>query len=52
MEDMLVWVDFNDQETGYGGKLQTHQEKRLHRAFSVFVVHEGKMLIQKRAEGK
>lgn len=52
MEDTLIWVDLEDREVGYGEKLKTHQERRLHRAFSVFLVYEGRMLIQKRAKDK
>lgn len=47
--DKLIWVDLFDHEIGCGEKLETHVKNQLHRAFSVFIVHEGKMLIQKRA---
>ena len=47
--DKLIWVDLFDHEIGYGEKLGTHVNNQLHRAFSVFIVYDGKMLIQKRA---
>ena len=50
--DRLIWVDLFDNEIGSGEKLETHVKNQLHRAFSVFIVYDGKMLIQKRALGK
>lgn len=50
--DRLIWVDLFDNEIGSGDKLETHVKNQLHRAFSVFIVHDGKMLIQRRALGK
>ncbi len=50
--DKLIWVDLFDNEIGSGDKLETHVKNQLHRAFSVFIVHDGKMLIQKRALDK
>lgn len=50
--DKLIWVDLFDNQIGSGDKLETHVKNQLHRAFSVFIVHEGKMLIQKRALSK
>ena len=50
--DRLIWVDIFDNEIGSGEKLETHVKNQLHRAFSVFIVHDGKMLIQRRALGK
>lgn len=52
MEDQLILVDLDDRETGYMGKAEAHRQGRLHRAFSVFIVHEGQMLIQKRKADK
>lgn len=54
MEDVLIWVDEQDREIGYGEKWITHQEEHLHRAFSLFLFREndGKLLIHRRAEGK
>ena len=50
--DKLIWVDLFDNEIGSGDKLETHVNSQLHRAFSVFFVHDGKMLIQRRAMEK
>ena len=50
--DKLIWVDLFDNEIGSGDKLETHVKNQLHRAFSLFIVYDGKMLIQKRALGK
>lgn len=51
-KDKLIWVDLFDNEIGFGEKLETHVKNQLHRAFSLFIVHDGKMLIQKRAQRK
>ncbi len=48
MSDELVLVDLNDTVLGHGEKLWVHQNDKLHRAFSVFIVSDEKMLIQKR----
>lgn len=50
--DKLIWVDLFDKEIGSGDKLETHVKNQLHRAFSVYIIHDGKMLIQQRALGK
>ena len=52
MEDQLIWVDLKDNEIGYGEKLETHQKNILHRAFSVVLYSEGKILIQQREKHK
>ena len=52
MENELILVDLTDKEIGFGEKLAVHQVGQLHRAFSVFVIHNGKMLIQRRAVSK
>ena len=44
----LIKVDFNDVCIGYGSKEEIHSLPILHRAFSVFIFHNGRMLIQKR----
>ena len=36
VEDLLILVDDNDNEIGYGEKMETHIMGRLHRAFSLF----------------
>jgi len=50
--DKLIWVDLFDNEIGSGDKLETHVKNQLHRAFSLFIVYDGQMLIQRRALGK
>ncbi len=50
--DELILVDLFDNETGSMDKTNAHRLGRLHRAFSVFIVHEGKMLIQRRNKNK
>lgn len=52
MGDKLIYVDVYDQPIGSGTKEEAHLMARLHRAFSVFICHEGQMLIQQRAWGK
>lgn len=54
MEEMLIWVDENDREIGYGNKMETHRLGQLHRAFSLFVFsrEDKKMLLHQRADGK
>lgn len=52
MKEELIWVDILDREIGSGEKLETHVKEQLHRAFSVFLIHDGKMLIQRRAMDK
>lgn len=51
-KDKLIWVDIFDNEIGSGEKLETHVKEQLHRAFSVFIVHDGKMFLQRRAMDK
>ena len=47
MDELIALVDINDQITGYETKAEVHRRGFLHRAFSVFIVRDGKMLIQK-----
>ena len=52
-EEQLVLVDENDNDLGFCEKARTHQEGRLHRAFSIFILNgDNKLLLQKRAERK
>ena len=51
-EDNLILVDLNDNPIGEMGKAAAHAEGRLHRAFSIFVVGEKGMLVQRRAANK
>lgn len=51
--ELILLVDSNDNECGYGEKLKVHKDGLLHRAFSVFIFNmKGEMLIQKRHSGK
>ncbi len=50
--DELICVDVFDKEVGRATKEECHRKALLHRAFSVFIVNNGKMLLQRRAEGK
>lgn len=52
MEDELVLVDFSDKEIGSMSKKDAHRKGRLHRAFSIFLLHDNKMLIQRRNKNK
>ncbi len=53
MKRDIILVDQNDQVIGQETKLKTHQEGRLHRAFSIFIFNsEKELLIQKRAKAK
>lgn len=52
MEDQLIRVDIYDKEVGYGTKEEIHRKGLLHRAFSVFLVDDDRMLIQKRHRDK
>ena len=52
MEDLIALVDLDDRITGYETKEEVHRRGLLHRAFSVFIVRDGKMLIQRRNPDK
>ena len=54
VEDLLILVDENDNEIGYGEKMETHITGKLHRAFSLFVFDKNSktLLIHQRAAGK
>ncbi len=52
MEDVLILVDAMDRPIGTAGKADAHRDGLLHRAFSVFIVHDGKMLLQQRQKDK
>ena len=51
-EDNILLVDIFDNEAGYAPKLEAHRQALLHRAFSVFIYHENKMLLQRRNSSK
>ena len=48
MDDQIALVDLDDKIIGYETKAEVHRRGLLHRAFSVFIVKDGKMLIQMR----
>ncbi len=52
MADLIALVDLDDRIIGYETKAEVHRKGLLHRAFSVFIVDEGKMLIQMRNPDK
>lgn len=49
---IVICVDTKDYQTNILPKMQAHQKPILHRAFSVFVAKDNKMLLQKRAKQK
>lgn len=51
-EPFVVLVDENDNELGTERKMEAHYSALLHRAFSVFLFREKKILLQKRASTK
>lgn len=52
-EELMVLVDDDDRVVGTAGKLDTHRQGALHRAFSVIVWDgAGRLLLQKRSTGK
>ena len=52
MSEEITLVDLNDEVIGYGTKEEVHRSGQLHRAFSVFIINEGRMLLQKRSLSK
>jgi len=53
MSEHILLVDENDKEVGIGEKIKTHQEGKLHRAFSIFIFNsKGQLLLQRRAKSK
>jgi isopentenyl-diphosphate Delta-isomerase len=53
MREHVILVDDYDRQVGIGEKMQTHQDGRLHRAFSIFVFDSaGRLLLQKRSATK
>ena len=51
MDHSLILVDDNDSVIGYGEKIDIHQRRALHRAFSIYVYnqYDRTILLQKRA---
>lgn len=53
MTKRIILVDEQDRIVGFEEKLKAHEEGRLHRAFSVFVVNgKGELMLQKRNSEK
>lgn len=52
MTEKIMIVNEEDEIQGYCGKEEAHRKGILHRAFSVFIVSDSKMLIQRRALNK
>lgn len=49
-EEQVILVDEKDNPLGLMEKIKAHEEARLHRAFSVFVINKkGELLLQQRA---
>jgi isopentenyl-diphosphate Delta-isomerase len=49
MEDKVILVNEEDEQTGIEGKEEVHKRGLLHRAFSVFIFNrKGEMLLQQR----
>lgn len=48
----LILVDIFDNKIGNISKKEAHEKPMLHRAFSVFLFHKNRMLIQQRAYNK
>lgn len=52
MSEVIIKVDFDDNEIGFITKEEAHKSPILHRAFSIFIMNGDKMLIQKRNPNK
>lgn len=52
MENEIILVNDRDECVGYTSKEEAHRTGKLHRAFSVFLYDEDRLLIQQRAEEK
>ena len=53
MEEKVILVDKKGREIGQEEKIKTHEQGKLHRAFSVFVFNsKNQLLLQKRAKNK
>lgn len=50
--DQIILVDLSDNEISSANKMDAHFQCLLHRAFSIFIVNNGKMLVQKRNKNK
>ena len=52
MNKNVILVDILGNRYGETEKLEAHKKGLLHEAFSLFIIKDNKMLIQKRALGK
>ena len=52
MSDEIILLDFYDNIIGYDTKENSHREGKLHRAFSIVLFYEDRILIQKIAKSK
>lgn len=52
MRNQVILVNHSNKAIGMASKEDAHKEPLLHRAFSVFLYHDNKMLIQRRAFDK
>lgn len=50
--EYIILVDQQDQEIGLAEKLIAHQQKLLHRAFSIFIFRNQQLLLQQRGLDK
>ncbi len=52
-EEQVILVNENDEPIGQMGKMQAHEEARLHRAFSIFILNrQNQLMLQQRAGHK
>lgn len=52
-KEMILLVDENDNEVGYGEKHEVHKKGIFHRAFSIFIFnYQKQLLMQKRESNK
>jgi len=53
LEEQVILVNENDEQTGVMEKMEAHRKGLLHRAFSIFIFNDkGEMLLQQRALNK
>lgn len=52
MNEKVVLVDLFGNKVGEIEKMEAHKKGKLHHAFSLFIIKDNKMLIQKRAKNK
>ena len=52
MSEYVILVDENDIEIGRAEKIDAHRRGLLHRAFSVILMRDDEIMLQRRALGK